>query len=108
MVAGIDGLISVLLDSSATDEERDDAAMDLGDSDAKAGLKALVQTASDPEVSETVLSSCGESIGRIWLRRGIPDRTSWKRLQPAARSELRAYLQTHQPRWFDANGDLAD
>ena len=106
-VNNIDGLIEVLLDPNARADERDDAASELGEADSDRGLEVLVKVGSDATADETVLASCGESIGQIWVRRGLRDRESWDALQPATRSELQAYLKARQPDWLDDDGQFA-
>lgn len=102
----IDGLIEVLLDPNAGADERDDAACDLGESDSDRALDALLCVGADADVDETILASCGESIGQIWVRRGLRDRESWDALQSATRIELQAYLKVSQPDWLDDDGQL--
>ena len=102
----VDGLLKVLLDPNVRVDERDDAAMDLGEADADRALEALVKVGSDPSTDETVLASCGESIGQIWVRRGTRSRESWDALQPAARSELQGYLKARRPDWLDGDDQL--
>ena len=91
------GLISVLLDPNARIDARDDAAMDLSSYSEPEAEDALVRAGSDPTTPEIVLSSCGESLAEIWVRRGQFNRRVLDSLSPAARSEALAYLETRAP-----------
>lgn len=64
------GLLSVLLDPGARSDERDDAALDLGDYDDPLVEAALFVVALKPDTPDVVVASCGESLGRLWARRG--------------------------------------
>ncbi|KAB2861535.1 MAG: hypothetical protein F9K39_13045 [Exiguobacterium chiriqhucha] len=61
-------LIEILLDKTASDAERDDAAIDLGyileDEDVEA---ALLTVANDEKTDEMIRASCGESLAQIWI-----------------------------------------
>jgi tetratricopeptide (TPR) repeat protein len=88
------GLVGVLLDRRARDDERDDAAMRLGAFDQPGALAALVEVATDPESDPGLLESCGESIGAIWARNGTVD--------PAQLARRRAEARTAAQRILDA------
>ena len=61
-------LIEILLDNSALDSDRDDAAMDLSIFDSDEVIDALIKVGKDTSVSNVILYSVGESIAQIWLR----------------------------------------
>ncbi|WP_114165803.1 hypothetical protein [Exiguobacterium sp. TNDT2] len=62
-------LIEILLDKTASDADRDDAAIDLGDiSDDEEVEVALLTVANDEGTDEMIRASCGESLARIWVR----------------------------------------
>lgn len=84
-------LIEILLDHHARIDERDDAAIDLGNYDDESALRALLIVASDSLESEIVLASCGESIGAIWRRRAIWSQELLEKMTPAARREIIAF-----------------
>ena len=91
------GLISVLLDSNARIDERDDAAMDLSSYSEPEVEDALFKAACDPATPEKVLASCGESLAEIWVRRGQCNMRVLDSLSPTARSEALAYLEVKAP-----------
>lgn len=65
MIVQPEGLIGVLLDKTAREDERDDAAMDLGSYPTKEALEALFKVAIDTTENDIILDSCGESLGEI-------------------------------------------
>jgi hypothetical protein len=78
------GLIQVLLNREARQDERDDAAMDLESYPEEDVIEALLAIISSPGEDEELVASCLESLGGIWaasgLREGdlgrLPDETS--------------------------------
>lgn len=98
--------ISVLVDPEARIDERDDAAMDLGNTASTEALSALVDVASNAEEDETLLQSCGESIAQIWLALGRYDPDIWERLALPARRDAQGLLQKERPGWFRDDGQL--
>ena len=92
-------LIELLNDEAARLDERDDAAIDLGQSDDPAALHALISFAQRTDQSDTLVGSAGESIAQIWERAGSPyDEALVKSLAPAAAREIRAWFQKGEPR----------
>jgi len=90
----VEGLISVLLNFTADLSERDDAAMDLGEFDNEEALSALYQVAKDHEENETLVSSCGESIAQIWLRRDYCNVNILELFHPTAYSEALSLISS--------------
>lgn len=80
----IDLLINTLLDYSAREDERDDAAMDLGEFDDDRALNALSQVASNPNEKDLVLNSCGESIAEILVKKGQYNQGILNKIAPTA------------------------
>ncbi|MEZ4742683.1 MAG: hypothetical protein R3B45_09580 [Bdellovibrionota bacterium] len=64
----LEGLISVLLDKNAREDERDDAAMDLSSYNEPEVESALFQAIGNHDTPKVVIASCGESLAEIWLR----------------------------------------
>jgi hypothetical protein len=91
------GLISVLLDSAARVDERDDAAMDLKAFDEPQVHAVLTRVATDPAESELVAGSAAESLAELWVARGEIDRAVFERLIPVARSEATGILAGKAP-----------
>ena len=63
------GLIEVLLGVTASEAERDDAAMDLAAYDEPEVEEALIRVGADSSTPNPVAASCGESLAEIWLRK---------------------------------------
>jgi hypothetical protein len=91
------GLISVLLNTDARLDERDDAAMDLAEFDGAEVLGALVAVASTAGEDPLLLDTCGASIGEIWARQGVVDAAVVARVRAEARAILLANLQALAP-----------
>lgn len=62
-----EGLIAVLLDTSAPCGDRHDAAMDLSAFDEPQALAALEQILADPSEDRDLVETCQES---VWERKG--------------------------------------
>ena len=93
-------LINVLLDDTAREDEKDDAAMDLGKYDDDRALTVLSQVASNPNENAMVQDSCGESIAKILLRRGLYNRDIIDTLTPIAKDAVYSYIKTVKPEWL--------
>lgn len=94
------GLISVLISESATIAERDDAAMDLADYDAREAEQALLDVANDPRSPEILLATCGESLAEIWCRRESALPALFTELPALVRLEATAVIEKEQPSWL--------
>ena len=96
----IDSLTKILLDPNATEADRDDAAMDLGRYNDDRALNTLLLSVSNPREAACVVSSCGESIGEIWVARNKFDVAAYHTLPPMAKSEIQEYIKVHKPDWI--------
>lgn len=96
-------LIAILLDSTARDDERDDAAMDLVDFDGNEVVQALFMVATDRSFqSEMVKGSCGESLASIWIRTGKIDFELLSRLEGTAKTEAMGLIKVNRTDWYNA------
>jgi hypothetical protein len=93
------GLIEVLLDATAPEADRDDAAMDLAAYDDSEVEDALIRVGVEPSAPGAVAASCGESLAEIWLRRGKMNLAALKRLRREARNEALALIRSREPSW---------
>ncbi len=80
-----EGLISVLLDSSAEFGDRHDAAMDLAAYDEPAAEQALLRIALDGSSDEQLADEAGHSLWEVWHRKGKHDADLVARMHPEAR-----------------------
>ena len=94
-------LIDILLNRKAPEDERDDAAMDLGLYDDDGVLQALILVGSDPEeISEIVLNSCGESIATILIKRKQNNKLIFDYLSEIARKAAASVIEKRAPDWL--------
>ena len=75
------GLIEVLLDVTASEADRDDAAMDLAAYDEPEVEEALIRMGADSSTPNSVAASCGEALAEIWIRKKTLNLDALKRLQ---------------------------
>lgn len=99
-----EGLISVLLDKSASISDRDDAAMDLGDYNTPEVIHALATIAGDMSVDEIVRASCGESLANLWIAHGKIDNSLYEALVGIARQEAERLLNAQGIHHDETNG----
>ena len=93
-------LISILLDSNAREDERHDAAMDIGDYDDDRVVKALIKIASNPQENRIIRDACGESIAQIWIHRNNFNNRAYQKLQPDAQHIAKMYIYANKPEWM--------
>jgi hypothetical protein len=89
-------LVAILRDRSARVDERDDAAIDPGESDDDRALAALLELGAQSD-DEMVLGSIEESIAHIASRTGKFELSWLTWLSPPAVDELRASLRAVRP-----------
>jgi hypothetical protein len=100
MTDQVDLLIAILFDNEAREDERHDAAMDIGDFDDHRALNALMKIAANPAENEIILDACGESLAQIWVKRNFFDIKAYNQLQPQAQHVAKAYIKTNRPEWL--------
>ena len=94
-------LIKLLFDQDALDADRDDAAMDLGEEfDDQSVLDALIQVANNPNEIDMILNSCGEAIGKIWVKKNYFDEIIYKKLPKFARDGIYCVVKSKNPFWI--------
>jgi hypothetical protein len=100
MITQAKGLISVLLDRTAREDERHDATMDLSKYPMNSVLTALLKVANDSTEEDIILNACGESIAEIWVHRGEiqPDKICKLAQSPFLRA--RSYIKCNKHEWI--------
>jgi nucleoside-diphosphate-sugar epimerase len=98
------GLIKVLLDVTAAEADRDDAAMDLAVYDEPEVEEALIHVGADPSTPNSVAASCGESLAEIWIRKKTLNLYAFKRLQGEACNEALGLIRVREPSWASKIG----
>jgi HEAT repeat protein len=97
----VDQLINILFSKTAREDERDDAAMDLGSFNDERALAALMRIASNLDEDEMILDSCGESIGEILIKREKFDSSAIETLAPIAKSAAYSFIKGMKPEWLE-------
>lgn len=100
-MSNVDLLIQILLDSSASLSERDDAAIDLGNFEDEKALNALIAFATNHKEEESIMDVCGESIAKIWVKRDQFNPDIFKNLHPYAQHEAQMYITINKPQWLN-------
>ncbi len=91
-------LIDILLDKTAREDEREDAAMDLSKYADKRVLNALLQIASDTKEDNSFLTGdCAESFGEICVRMHWFDPMEFKKLIPFAQKIVFHQIMASKP-----------
>ena len=93
------GLIEVLLDVTASEADRDDAAMDLVAYDEPEVEEALIRVAADLSNPSSVAASCGESLAEIWIRKRKLNHAALQRLSREAYNEAMELIRAKEPSW---------
>lgn len=97
----VEGLVEVLLDKTARIDERDDAAMDLGEYDDNRGLEALLSVVLDPNEEPIIMDVCGESIAWIWVKRNYFDYDLYNKMNTIAKGAVYNYIAVTKPEWIE-------
>lgn len=90
-------LIDVLLDKTAREDERDDAAMDLGQYNDIRALEALTKIASDPSEDDVIVDSCAESIGEICVGLNLFNEDTFRKMVPFAQKIAFDFIMAYKP-----------
>jgi hypothetical protein len=90
-------LVEILLDKTAREDERDDAAIDLRAYKDKRALEALIMIASDPNEDDVMVDTCAESIGEILIGMEYFDEISFKKMVPFAQKIVFGFIVSHKP-----------
>lgn len=97
----VDLLINALLDDTAREDEKDDAAMYLGEYDDDRVINALILKGKDLNENDIVLNSCGESLGIIWVRRNFFDFETYYTLTGTTRFGIYFVTKSEKPEWIE-------
>ena len=101
MTDRVDLLIAILLDRTAREDERHDAAMDIGAYNDDRALNILTRLGSDPSEDNLILDACGESLAEILVVRNEFRREVIEGLTPIAKKMAYAYIKDAKPEWLD-------
>jgi hypothetical protein len=93
-------LIQILLDSTATDSDKDDAAIQLGEYNDDDVIDILIKVANDPLFDENIRSSCGESLALIWLNKREINIEKFLELKGMPLREAISIIKSKRPDWY--------
>jgi hypothetical protein len=85
------GLIDLLLDVTAAEADRDDAAMDLAAYDEPEVEDALLHVDADASTPNSVAASCGASLAESWIRKKTVNLDALKLLKTEACNEANRF-----------------
>jgi hypothetical protein len=89
--------LEILLNRSATEDERGDAAFDLHRFEDKESIQALMEVASDPSENRLVLKYSAESLGKIFSKGNFYDQKLIDQLTPRAREIVYDIIKNKNP-----------
>jgi HEAT repeat protein len=101
MADKVELLVNILLDKTAREDERDDAAMYLGEYPDTRALDALIQVASDPSEDFSIVDNCAVSIGDIYMKLNTFDENSFKKMTPFAQKIVFSSIMEEKPGLID-------
>lgn len=90
-------LVSILVDASAREDERDDAAMDLEFFPGTQVESALIDTIRTESFSSVLAQTCAESLAGIWAREGRINQGFFAELEGPAKDEVIGILSARAP-----------
>lgn len=96
-----EALINILLDRSASDAERDDAAIDLGNYNDAEVINILVEISNDLNIEDMIRATCGESLAHIWLRKEEIDYNLLFKLNDISLQEALSLIKIYKPNWYE-------
>jgi hypothetical protein len=100
-------LLKILLDSTTSDAEKDDAVIELGNSFQDDDIiDILIKVSKNCNYDEMIAASCGESIAYIWLRNQRIDYEKLSKLKGIASIEALSLIKVQRPDWYKTYLDL--
>ena len=91
-------LIDVLLDKTAREDERGDAAIDLRTHKDIRALDALIKIASDPDEDDVIVDNCAESIGHLYVAMNFFNEDAFMNMLPFSQRIVFFFIMTHSPK----------
>ncbi|MFC4775747.1 hypothetical protein ACFO9Q_03015 [Paenibacillus sp. GCM10023252] len=96
-----DMLLEILADPSASDAEKDDAVMALGNSfPDNDTVDILIRVSNESNCEEMIAASCGESIGQIWIATQQISYEKLSILKGVALAEALSLIKAQRPDWY--------
>ena len=99
--------IDILLDPDTRDDEKDDAAMELGQFTHDEEVESvLLNAANNSNLDEMIRATCGESLAEIWLERAKIDFIKLKTLNGIALNAALGLVKETRKDWYRKAIDL--
>ncbi|WP_310552162.1 hypothetical protein [Paenibacillus glufosinatiresistens] len=95
-------LLEILTDPTASDAEKDDAVIELGENfqDAET-VDILIKISNESNCDEMIKASCGESIGQIWLSTQQISYAKLAHLKGITLTEVLCLIKAQRPDWYE-------
>lgn len=95
-------LLEILRDPTASDAEKDDAVIELGEKfqDAET-VDMLIEISNESNYDEMIKASCGESISHIWLATQEICYEKLFELKGIAFTEAISLIKAQRPDWYE-------
>ena len=94
-------LFQILADPTASDAEKDDAVIELGENfQDDETVEFLIKVSNESNRDEMIAGSCGESIGQIWLATEQINYEKLSRLKGIALKEVLSLIKAQRPEWY--------
>ena len=94
-------LIDILIDFTASDAERDDAAMDLSNYSNDEVISSLLEIARDDKVDDMIRASCGESLAIILINTNTFSTEIHESLEGISKTEFIEIIKHNKREWID-------
>ncbi|MCP1185549.1 hypothetical protein [Paenibacillus sp. 1781tsa1] len=97
-----ESLLEILTDPTASDAEKDDAVIELGENfqDAET-VDILIKVSNESNCDDMIKASCGESIGQIWLSTQQISYDKLSHLHGIALTEVLSLIKAQCPDWYE-------
>ena len=95
-------LLEILADPTASDAEKDDAVIELGENfQDDETVDILIKVSNESNCDEMIKASCGESIGQIWLSTQQISYDKLSNLNGIALTEVLSLIKAKRPDWYE-------
>jgi hypothetical protein len=94
-------LFQIVVDPTASDAEKDDAVIALGENfQDDETVDFLINVSNESNCDEMIAGSCGESVGQIWLATQQINYEKLSQLKGIAFNEVISLIKAHRPEWY--------
>ena len=101
-------LIEILLDSTSSDAEKDDAVIEIGNNfEDEETIDVLIKVSNSMKTNDMIVASCGESLGHIWLRTKEINYEKLSYLKGIALNEALSLIKEQRLDWYEKFMELS-